>query len=268
MITCPNCHKEIPADSKFCTFCGYRLVAATNDQATQSQTAAPAPAAAPQAPNPNVVATKQYAQGYWSFLTSSVKHPYEPEFQFNRYYGLTTLLLNAFLIGLIAFFFQKMTIARGLDAFDRFAGTQTASGIGFSVFLGSFISVAALLFIVASVAYLVAYSFLGDKRLSYMESLTQFAHFSNLSVFVGLVTLLFSMLGGVGSTVMVTILLAAIASLFGIAYTATIFKAEKKTNLDRIYAYILGSLILSVVLFVASVVLGAIVGTSFINSVL
>ncbi|WP_054777669.1 DUF6574 domain-containing protein [Lacticaseibacillus saniviri] len=238
-------------------------MAATNDQATQSQTAAPAPAAAPQAPNPNVVATKQYAQGYWSFLTSSIKHPYVQEFQFNRYFGLTTLLLNAFLMGLIAYFLQKTAMARA-EVYGLLSWLPVARGLGFSVFLGTFISAAALLFLTASIAYLVAHHFLGDKQLGYMDSLTQFAHFSNLSVFVGLVALLFSMLGGVGATFLTMMLIGAIATLFNIAYTATIFKAEKHTNLDRIYAYILGTIILSAVLFIASMILITIVGTSFI----
>ena len=25
-IECPNCHKQIPADSKFCPYCGYKIV--------------------------------------------------------------------------------------------------------------------------------------------------------------------------------------------------------------------------------------------------
>ncbi|MFD1431405.1 zinc ribbon domain-containing protein [Lacticaseibacillus yichunensis] len=311
MLTCPNCGKLIPADSKFCTYCGYQLTEAdrqqnaapADTQPAASETAAQAPTAdtptnaaaeeagasadqaqadagqadaaqatdqtaapeqpaqgpaqpqyqqAPAQPNPTAEKAKAFTKGYWAFLVSSLKHPYTLKDQFHKYFGFTTLIVESLFMALAVLVVEHSYLGATTSAFDQIAGTNSTSSLSFAVFFQGWIMFLAILFVIASVAYLTSYAVLGDRRLGYLDSLTQFAHFSNLAVFGAVLSFLVALIAGTSTNMVgfaMTLLVISLALGF-MAFTVTIFKSENNTNLDRVYAYLIGTVILSVALWI------------------
>ncbi|MFD1428899.1 DUF6574 domain-containing protein [Lacticaseibacillus mingshuiensis] len=309
MLTCPNCGKLIPADSKFCTYCGYQLTEAdrlqnatpaetqpaasetaaqaTGDetttgaaaeetqagasadqaqaessQADAGQTAAPEQPVqgpsqpqyqqAPAQPNPTAEKAKAFTKGYWAFLVSSLKHPYTLKDQFHKYFGFTTLIVESLFMALAVLVVEHSYLGATTSAFDQIAGTNSTSSLSFAVFFQGWIMFLAILFVIASVAYLTSYAVLGDRRLGYLDSLTQFAHFSNLAVFGAVLSFLVALIARTSTNMVgfaMTLLVISLALGF-MAFTVTIFKSENNTKLDRVYAYLIGTVILSVALWI------------------
>lgn len=322
MITCPNCGKQVPAGSKFCTFCGFDLagvsqeptqptaadqaqpaVNATQPVQPQDAPAQPQPAAQPQAPqddaqpqqpesqpaqqpeaqpqrptgqaqyqqqapqqsdqsqyqqqaaqpqqqapqgqsqpNPTADATKQYAAGYWAYLVAGFKHPNTITQRYHKYFGLTSLIITAVIMGLASVIMSsRMT--------SSITGTSAGS-TGFKTFVESALIYFALLVIFASVSYLVKYSFFGDTSSTYLDTVNDFAHFGALMVIISVLAVLYALVGTVSAqySIVMFALLMLVFALAGIAYTAIVFNAQVQKNFDRIYAYICGHVILVIAL--------------------
>ncbi|WP_125607011.1 zinc ribbon domain-containing protein [Lapidilactobacillus bayanensis] len=297
---CPNCGAEMSATAKFCTACGFNLSnvtpteattngntnnvqstaadaanhqqqaaaqATTQDTTQQAQQAEPVQPNQQQAatePNPNVEATKEYARGYWSYLLDSVKHPFTIDKNFHQYFGLTSLIVTALFSAWSVFNVTNSTIGSATGTIDSLLGTSTSQNkLGFKAFIELLIMIALFEFVTASISYVVAYAFLGDKRYNYLNSLNNYAHFTNIAVFVSAGALLFSLLGDTKGFVF--FLLALTILLFSVAFVTQVFKAQATTNFDRVYAYILGMVILAFAYFIISIIFGGIFASSAIN---
>lgn len=318
MITCPNCGKQVPAGSKFCTFCGFDLSgvsqastqpaapeqgqaadqpqptatsvqpaqpqaeveqgqsAESQPQASQATTQAPQPDAQPQQPsdqaqyqqqapqqpaqpqyqqppyqqapqgqaqpNPTADATKQYAAGYWAYLVAGFKHPNTVTQHYHKYFGLTSLIITAVIMGLASVIMSSRMVS-------SITGTS-AGATGFKTFIESALIYFALLVIFASVSYLVKYSFFGDTSSTYLDTVNEFAHFGALMVIISVLAVLYALVGTVSAqySIVMFALLMLVFALAGIAYTAIVFNAQIQKHFDRIYAYICGHVILVIAL--------------------
>lgn len=293
---CPNCGAEMSATAKFCTACGFNLsdveptgAMTANDNSTNTQSTAanqyqvpvqptqpiqqaPVQPNQPQInqqtsaePNPNVEATKEYARGYWSYLVDSIKHPFTINEKFHQYFGLTSFLVTALFSAWSIFNVTNAAIGSTTGTIDNLFETSTSQNkLGFKAFIELLIMIAIFEFVTASIGYVVSYAFLGDKRYNYLDSLNNFAHFTNIAVFAAAGALLFSFLGDTKSVVFFLLVLAML--LFSVAFVAQVFKAQATTNFDRIYAYILGMVILGIAYFVISIIFASIFASSAINT--
>lgn len=277
---CPNCGSTVDASAKFCTSCGNNLSEITATEANlkgkekvesepieavestvndQQKTAIQSSDNAQE--NPKVDATKEYARGYWSYLLDSVKHPFAIKKKFHSYFGLTSLLIMALFSALAVFMTVRNAVTGLTGIVDNFTGANTSqNNLGFGSFLGILLMLVAFNIITATVSYVVTYGFLGDKRNNYLSSLNDFAHFCNFSVFTSGAACLFSFIHG--TTGVVTFLLIVTMLFLNTAFIAAVFHAQATTNFDRIYAYLLGTIILTVTYLILFAIFGSVLTES------
>ncbi|MCD2256919.1 zinc-ribbon domain-containing protein [Agrilactobacillus fermenti] len=273
---CPNCGTQLAENTKFCTHCGQDVrevvptttskPAAANQTVTKSEihtqtdnskvTVPPTPA--PQ-PNANVEATKQYARNYWQFLLASLKHPFTIKTTYHRYFGFVSFMIAALLATL------SIVTTLHSQSSEAFRAFMMQANLGFTFYLRIFIFTLLIYMAQFSVAYLSTHVLLGDRRFSYLQFTTRFAHYSNLNVFAMALLLLFSLMGISMTNLVLFILIGSVGSFFtSVAFAASIFSAQATNTLDKIYAYFLGSVILGIVVMIIS----SIVGASIIDTII
>lgn len=272
MQTCPNYGKENALDSKFCIYFGAKLTGIADsfteepkeevvaaqaaepekvvetipepiqekaqpvqpDEQPQQQQPNPEPTQ-PVQPNPNVEATKQFSAGYWTFFVDSLKHPFKINHGYNKYFGLVSLLLNAVFISLATIFAAKAGLGSSTQYIDQFMGEGTTSSFGFMGFIDGFLTSGGMIFATASVAHLAIYFFLGDKRNSYLQNLTIFAHFVSFALLLDVVGFL----------------------VYLLSFFAIIIKSPNNNGLDHFYVIMIAMVILVIVIIIWSMVIGS-----------
>lgn len=293
MQTCPNCGKENALDSKFCIYCGAKLTGIADSVTEEPEEAVaaaqsaepekekivepipepiqekvqpaqpvqpdpqPQPAAEPTQPvqpNPNVEATKQFSAGYWTFFVDSLKHPFKINHGYNKYFGLVSLLLNAIFISLATIFAAKAGLGSSTQYIDQFMGEGTASSFGFMGFIDGFLTSGGMIFATASVAHLAIYFFLGDKRNSYLQNLTIFAHFVSFALLLDVVAFFFGM---IGNPVMVMLCIFVGFLVYLLSFFAIIIKSPNNDGLDHFYVIMIAMVILVIVIIIWSMVIGS-----------
>lgn len=293
-MKCPNCHNEIPANSKFCTYCGFKIPqvnAAAGAQAENSQ-----PQFGPSQSNQfnngqanfnqnmnqqqgfnqsnqtsrsgvniNMDQTSAYAKNYWSYLMHGIKHPSDIDAKFNKYFGLISLFVGSLIVAL-TFTMTEVHLAGGaLSELDGYTGRNTSATASFGTFFGVLLICVLFLFLVFSVTHLVTRGFLGDKTAGYMADMTRYFHISSLGLLVGVVGFVLSIMGSFA------IPLAALCLLFyysmvSMGYTVLVFRAHTENHFDRVYAYVVGSIILAIGIAILMALLAGIIGASALSS--
>lgn len=293
-MKCPNCQNEIPANSKFCTYCGFQIpqVAATGaqPQGTQpqfgpsSQASQPnqfgtgqagfnqGPTPQPQ-PQPNFTQPNQgmdmdramvYTKNYWSFLMHGVRRPTDYAHTFNKYFGLISLLLGSLFIALTVTLAEDHVAGNALSDLDRFAHTNTASEVGFGTFFGFLLLSLIGEFVLYSMAHLVARGFLGDRSAGYMEDMSRYAHISSIGLLVAGVGFILSIFGSFAIPIAM-ICLAFYNVMLSISYIALIFRAQPTNNFDPVYAYLVSLVVLMIVFVVLFIIIGASIGAGLLG---
>lgn len=296
-MKCPNCQNEIPANSKFCTYCGYQIpqVAATGAQPQSSQ-----PQFGPTSGqsrqfnngqtnftqgagqqqgfnqsaqtdpheiniNVNLDQTSAYAKNYWGYLMHGVKRPSDFEAPFHKYFGLVSLLLSSFIVALTVTMMEVHSVGGIFSAYDNYANTHISSSAGFKTFFGVFIISIISAFFTYSMTFLVTRGFLGDRSADYMEGMTRYYHISSIGLLVAGVGAILSIFGAFA------IPLAFVALIFfsimtSISFVAMIFMAKATNQFDKVYAYLIGAVLLAIIGFLLYLMIVSMVGFGAVSS--
>lgn len=323
-MKCPNCQKEIPDGSKFCTFCGFQIPQVQPTPNAQSQVNSGAAAQQPfnqgtgqpfgqsagQQPfgqdatqqsqqsfnqgtaQPNQQAFNQGAaqqnqqsfnqntnqqafnqqqgfsqpfqasqnnghvnvdidttqisagaKNYWAYLIHGVKHPSEIDTPFNPYYGLVSLFVGAFIVAMTVMMLEVRSVGGLLSKVDSYTQTNLSGGFAFKLFLAVLVLGIISDFFTFSITHLVTRGFLGDKTSGYMTDMTRYYHISSLGLLVAFVGLVLSFFG-IFMAPLVLLCLSFYSIMVSIAFVALIFRAHQTTNFDRVYAYLVGIIIM------------------------
>ncbi|MCH5461780.1 zinc ribbon domain-containing protein [Lactobacillus sp. LC28-10] len=303
-MKCPNCHNEIPANSKFCTYCGFKIpqVAATGAQAQGTQPG-PQPQYGQGQPNQfnnnqfnngqpnfnqgmnqqqgfnqsnqtgqggvniniNMDQTSAYAKNYWAYLMHGVRHPSDIDTKFNKYFGLISLFAGSLIVAL-TFLMTEVHLASGaLSELDSYAGSNTSATASFGTFFGVLLVCILFLFLVFSVTHLVTRGFLGDKSANYMEDMTRYFHISSVGLLVAFIGFVLSIIGSF-AIILAAMCLMFYYSMVSMGYIALVFRAHTENHFDRVYAYFVGSIILVIGMAIVMGLLGGIIGVSALSS--
>ncbi|KRK98792.1 hypothetical protein FD04_GL000533 [Secundilactobacillus odoratitofui DSM 19909 = JCM 15043] len=288
-MKCPNCQKEIPANSKFCTYCGFQIpqVQATNGGGTQPVQPQFGPSQAQfdntnqqpnfaqnnqqsfnqsAQPNPTMEQTTAYAKNYWAYLVHGVKHPSDIDVPFHKYFGLVSLLTGSLLLAL-TLLMVEIHLAGGIFSdIANFTNTDSVQGrVGFGMFMGVLILTIITAFFTYSMTHLVTRGFLGDKTANYMEDMTRYYHISSLGLMVLAVGFILSILGSFAIP-LVAICVGFYGIMNSISFVALIFRAHPTNNFDRVYAYLVGLIVMGIAGVILYTLLLSILGASAISS--
>lgn len=305
-MKCPNCHNEIPANSKFCTYCGFKIpqVAATGAQAQGTQPG-PQPQYGQGQPNQfnnnqfnngqpnfnqgmnqqqgfnqsnqtgqggvniniNMDQTSAYAKNYWAYLMHGVKHPSDIDTKFNKYFGLISLLVGSLIVAL-TFLMMEIHMAGGfLSGFDDIFGSNTTTTVSFSTFFGVLLIGILGSFFTFSMTHLVTRGFLGDRTAGYWEDMTRYYHISSLGLLVAGVGFILSIL----SAMMIPLAMLCLlfySVMISISFIALIFRAHAENNFDRVYAYLVGVIVMAIVGLILVALFGSIVGAAALSDLM
>ncbi|WP_173021274.1 zinc ribbon domain-containing protein [Secundilactobacillus folii] len=296
-MKCPNCQREIPADSKFCTYCGFQIPQVSTAGPTGAQPQNSQPQFGPnnqgqqnqfnanqgnfnQNMNQNMNQqtsgsnininidmdqTSVYAKNYWSYLIHGVKRPADFAQPFNKYFGLISLLISSLFIALTLTMVEIHAAGGVLGNVDSLLNTNTQSVAGFGTFFGVLLLSIIGEFVLFSMAHLVVRGFLGDKSVGYMADLTRFQHIMSLGVFVLAAGFIFSILGTI-AIALATLCVFFYDALLSCAYVALIFMAKPTNHFDRVYAFLVSGIILFVVALVVFTIVGVGIGWSIIGN--
>lgn len=294
-MKCPNCGKEIPDNSKFCTYCGFQIpqVAATGAQPQNTQPQfGPTNQTQPnqfnngqanynqnmnQQPNfsqPNqggmntnatMDQTSAYAKNYWSYLMHGVRRPTDYLHSFNKYFGLISLLLGSLLIALTMTMMESHSVGGLLGSLDSYANTNTQSSVGFGTFFGALVLTLIGEFILYSMAHWVTRGFLGDKSAGYMENMTRYAHISSIGLLVAGVGFVLSIFGAFAIPIAMLCMMFYNIML-SCSFVALIFMAKPTNHFDRVYAYLVSVIVMFLIFVVIITIVGVSVGASVIGN--
>lgn len=251
---CPNCGARINNDLRFCPNCGFDFTAQTRpngqpplgqtpylkQMASQHQPTSPQRRPAKTTPQrtrqQSAKASTKLNQNYWQFLLSGLAHPLAPTQIFNAKFGLISLSASALLVALA-------TLVSHLDA-----------GHSFSIGLHSFLLLLFSNFIIATFAFVARRFFLGDRQMGYLATVTNFAHYSTLTLLLGLILLIWALFD---LNLAIYYLLFIIGGIWlQMAFLITIYHTNPKTKMDRGYAYLLALCLTALVIGILIAILG------------
>lgn len=279
-MKCPNCQHEIPANSKFCTFCGFQIpqVAATNAQFTNNDQSAHYEQPAGQTFNQNnqqsfnqtatQVASslnKENAKNYWAYLVHGMKQPSNIDAPFNKYFGLVSLLVSSLLIALTAMMFTLHSgAAYVIHSYDTYTSSNNLGAAAFGVFFSIFLIAIVGSFFTYSITHLVTRGILGDKTADYMTDMTRYYHISSLGLIVGAVGFVFSILGAFAIP-LATVCWFFYAMMVSMSFITLIYTAHATNNFDKVYAYLVGTIIMGVAGTILLALLSGLLGLSILS---
>lgn len=188
-------------------------------------------------------ATKDYATNYWAYLLDGLKHPFTMAKSFNRFFGLTTLILSAL--------FLTFSLALSLRSVPAIKNSFYKMHIGANLYIQFFIFFVLFYVILVGISYLGTYFLLNDHHQDILSFTNRFSHIATANVFIAVLLFLLAVLGLAGHNTII-ILLSLEVIIMGTAFTGSIFGAQSNSGFDRAYVYIIAiavALILTLIIF-------------------
>lgn len=251
---CPNCGAKLKPGAKFCTSCGYDLTH-FNARSQQQAAAGTTNQQRVSQPNPKVEAAKSYSTNYFSWLWASIKHPSQTDLSVNKFFGATSFVISALLIGLIS----TVGLYRIVDAISSFesdlsslfseaGGTSSGdeaslaqpTGSSFSTFLKIFIIALIFTAMFVLIGWLVRRYMIGDEKETYLGFATRLAGYTNFSlIFLALALVFVALLNALAGGALLFIFLSLCITTFFIGYSYAILEFKQTRGMDKIYALLI-----------------------------
>lgn len=261
MKECPNCHTQMPNDTKFCTNCGNKL---SNDQSKSSQLSR-STSNKGQDISGSILTNinfKTEGRNYWSWLKSGWIHPME-NVDGSSWYGIVTLLIEI----ILTFIGIRIYIGKGINeavagtlgiggtisSTDQARATSFAGGIIFKLALLTIVVCAALV----AITYFIRYFIYGHKE-NVFSLINELVHRDSLSVIVTLVSFLsLSIVSSnvtLGSIKWNTILIGISITLFTLAIYSMIFVGNGAIH-DKYFGAIIYVIVYYIVCYIAWIII-------------
>ncbi|GAX04297.1 hypothetical protein IWT140_01935 [Secundilactobacillus pentosiphilus] len=274
---CPNCGAKLKPGAKFCTSCGYDLTqfnARSQQQPTQGAGQRQSNQQHVSQPNLKVEAAKNYSTNYFSWLWDSIKHPSQTDLSVNQFFGATSFVISALLIGLIS----MVGLYRIIDAISSFesdlgslfsevdgtsssdtaASVSQPSGSGFSLFLKIFIIALIFTAMFVLIGWLVRRYMIGDEKETYLGFATRLAGYTNFSlIFLALALVFVALLNALAGGALLFIFLSLSVTTFSIGYSYTILEFKQTRGMDKIYALLIALIADSFLTMILMSIVGA-----------
>ncbi|MCE6031791.1 zinc-ribbon domain-containing protein [Lactiplantibacillus pentosus] len=252
---CPKCGNEIKPDAKFCPKCGYAV-----QEVRQPVESAPIPQSTPQATDYNssrtsdsIASVKRFSGNYFAWYLETLRHPSRPLVDANRFFGLTSMVVESLLMVLtIVSLIQKVRAlvvkSVGTEARDMMAALDINGVIvktGLTIFL--------LIIVGYAIYTAIAYGFrqaLTPEHVDFWDFVNQFAGVTNLIMILNLITLLMSVITSSGNFSGLTLLLIFMVPsnvLMSAAFIFIIVNDVQRARMDKFYAVLLAEVALTVV---------------------
>lgn len=274
---CPNCGAKLKPGAKFCTSCGYDLTQFNARSQQTSQGSSQGQSTHQRVSNPNVEAAKNYSTNYFSWLWDSIKHPSQTDLSVNKFFGATSFVVSALLIGLISMvgLYRIINAINSFESdlgslFSEFSGTSSSSeaaseaasssptGSGFSIFLKIFIITLIFTAMFVLVGWLVRRYMIGDEKETYLGFATRLAGYTNFSLIFLLLALVFiALLNALAGGALLFLFLSLAITTFSIGYSYTILEFKQTRGLDKVYALLIALIADSFLTMIMMSIVGA-----------
>ncbi|MEJ6399938.1 DUF6574 domain-containing protein [Nicoliella lavandulae] len=261
MKQCPNCGKEVPSNSKFCTYCGFKFdeqpaganVNQSNDNQKQPGNSNPGqPTQRQEAFNEKTAEAKQFSSNYFQWFMDTLKHPTRFNRNTNQYFGLTSLIISVVLIAILinqalknipTFLYKLSTMFdSGSNSSDASSIAQFTSSSQYNegiraTFTHVFAYSVVALVLAVLIPFLIKKVVYHDSQ-KFLSFTTEFATESN---YVLLIEVLVIILLSLNMFVFASLVLTAFISVgYTIAFYYSLFRNSHSNQLDSIYAVLIG----------------------------
>ncbi|MHA8110432.1 DUF6574 domain-containing protein [Lactobacillaceae bacterium Melli_B4] len=273
---CPNCGKEVDANAKFCTYCGYQFA----DQQSSSQVGGSGEqhSATPHQETPTnnngqqepskfqqdfqerSKEAKQFSNNYFQWLLNTLKHPTRVPNDSHKYFGITSFIISFVLIGVFIklalknvteLIFRLMGSFSGVSgdasSFSQITNSDQYTSFMNTVFNHLFIFFLIELVLVTLIAFIIRKGIYHDRS-SFLGFLNEFASYTNYALVMELVAVIFLALNvfNIGSMV----LFGFVTMAYSLAAYYSVFKLQPTSGFDKIYAVLIGIAAQSLVTYV------------------
>ncbi|MFC6253104.1 DUF6574 domain-containing protein [Secundilactobacillus hailunensis] len=270
---CPNCGAKLKPNAKFCTNCGYDLThfnARSQQQAAQQQSTQQRVSQ----PNPNVEAAKKYSTNYFSWLWESIKHPSKVDLKGNKFFGITSFIIAALLIGItgmVALYriIKELTLLiNDLSSAINDINGQTdgngssfpnyPTGSGFTIFLKIFLIALIFMALFVLVGWLTRRYLIGDEHETYLGFATRLAGYTNLSLIFLLLGMVFiALLNTLAGAFLLFLFVLLTTTVYSIGYSYTILEFKQARGLDKVHALLIALIADGILTMILSSIVGA-----------
>lgn len=267
MEKCKNCGADLKPGDKFCKKCGTPVdeIHVSNGETTSKSTS--------EIKNNETIANlKKHSLNYFTWYKDSLLKPSIVKND-NKYFGLTTLLLNAILAAYAIFTVLDKLFLAAKDALEDTAISDYSTiakemklniPTGFSLYF-QILMLAVLYYIVFLIVGFVCKKYLVDQKVSLFDYANQLGSYSSsliVAQIIMAILLLMSVPGDLtslqsmsalfsllGSIKFVVVVLAVISSIWTVAYVSSIVLEKAQANMDKIYVAVITLLLNNLVLY-------------------
>ncbi|MCG0791567.1 Brp/Blh family beta-carotene 15,15'-monooxygenase [Lactiplantibacillus plantarum] len=274
-LFCSQCGNQLKAGAKFCPKCG-AVVAPNQEIPDQGQSVAESENTVERSSDDTVnkILTtdtvqhvKKFSGSYFSWFKMTIRHPGHPIEPTNRYFGLTSIGLEAFLLVLSI----ALILRKAQNVANDFTSSLTGGSSEAAIHAGSFILKTSMLvfFMVLGIYAIhvsIAYAFrrvVNTGSMQFSDFINQFAAITNLILIFNLLTLLLTILTGTGNFSGMTGLFFFMIPTIGImnlAFIYIIIDNVVKPHIDKFYALIIAEIALGFALSVYVMILAVLGG--------
>ncbi|MCY9806166.1 zinc-ribbon domain-containing protein [Lentilactobacillus senioris] len=283
---CPKCGNQIEGEVKFCPKCGYSLMAEGDNEpdnistTTQVQETPTEPVQATNDSENSVLTNaKDFTGNYFSWFWETIKHPSRQLTEVNRWFGVLSFVLEAFLIALVGLTImnklKKAVIYNGGPTAERALDYSNANGKIFEIFLLVFIAMILGYLVYISISY-GFHRIISTAYTNFWDFVNRFAELTNLTLIFNFVLLVLFMLVNIkdvsflGIDSIASILIMTVLSVASLVWTVAyilvlVADYDGKNGADKFYICLLAELALVVGIGVFSSLVFTTIGNSIIG---